>query len=220
VLERSYRPDIDGLRAIAVLSVLFFHVGFSFVPGGFVGVDIFFVISGYLITRNILHDLSNHSFSFSAFYLKRARRILPALLVTVMFSLLAGVVILSPDLLLYLAKSSLYALFSLSNILFQSEAGYFDTLSKMNPLLHTWSLSVEEQYYLVWPVALYLVYKLCHTKYLPYLLVAIVIFSTVLAEYKIVHGEGSKAYFWVFYRAGEFAIGALAIWGEKLGFDR
>jgi peptidoglycan/LPS O-acetylase OafA/YrhL len=142
-----YRPDIDGLRAVAVLLVLACHLGLAF-PGGFVGVDVFFVISGYLITGTILPEIESGSFSLVQFYERRVRRILPALLVMLLVvTVVAYLVLLPLDLERY-ARSLIAALFSVSNVTFWREAGYFDTRSLAKPLLHTWSLAVEEQFYL------------------------------------------------------------------------
>ena len=148
----TYRPDIDGLRAIAVLSVLLFHLDVSVFSGGFIGVDVFFVISGFLITRLIVDEVKNTGgFSFSRFYVRRLRRLFPAFLTVLVLTLVAAVITFSPSDLSNLGGSALHAVFSVSNIYFWQEAGYFDDAIKLNPLLHTWSLSVEEQFYLVWP---------------------------------------------------------------------
>ena len=156
-----YRPEIDGLRAIAVVSVLLSHTFPSILPGGFVGVDIFFVISGFLITRLIFKDLQEKSFSIWLFYQRRIRRIFPALCVVLMTCLVFGWVILTPaeyELFgTHLAASAGFA----PNIIFWKEAGYFDKEAITKPLLHLWSLGVEEQFYLVWPIVLLLGYQLC-----------------------------------------------------------
>lgn len=148
----SYRPDIDGLRSIAVLSVLLFHLDVELFSGGFIGVDVFFVISGFLITRIIVNEISETgNFSFSRFYTRRIRRLFPAFLTVLIITLLASVFLFAPSDLSNLGASALHAVFSVSNVYFWREAGYFDEAIKLNPLLHTWSLSVEEQFYLVWP---------------------------------------------------------------------
>ena len=147
----AYRKDIDGLRAIAVLSVILFHAGFGEFSGGFVGVDIFFVISGYLISGIIYRELSHGNFSLKDFYRRRFRRIVPALFVVTIFSLIIGVFLLPPNLLKDLGKSAEYTAFFASNIYFYHHSGYFDVASTLKPLLHTWSLAVEEQYYLFFP---------------------------------------------------------------------
>ncbi len=150
----TYRPDIDGLRAIAVLAVVAFHFDAALVTGGFVGVDVFFVISGYLITKVILEDLEQDTFSIARFYERRIRRILPAL--TAMSLLcwgIAAALLLPPDFLAF-SRTQLMASLSLSNFQFWSETGYFEGASDLKPLLHTWSLAVEEQFYVVFPLLL------------------------------------------------------------------
>jgi peptidoglycan/LPS O-acetylase OafA/YrhL len=146
------------MRALAVLVVLLFHVDIPGFAGGFLGVDLFFVISGFIITRNILFDVHSGKFSLKEFYIRRFRRLFPALLTTVLCTLVAAVVVLPPLELEALGKSSVFALFSLANFNFWLESGYFDASAYTKPLLHTWSLSVEEQFYLFWP-ALLLVFK-------------------------------------------------------------
>ena len=148
-----YRPDIDGLRAIAVLSVVLFHAGLGF-RGGFLGVDLFFVISGYLITGLISRDLDAQCFSLVAFYERRVRRIVPALVVVIGVTLAVASVLFMPDDLVLLGRSAVAAAVMLSNMEFWHEAGYFDTSAQIKPLLHTWSLGVEEQFYLVFPLLL------------------------------------------------------------------
>jgi peptidoglycan/LPS O-acetylase OafA/YrhL len=149
-----YRPEIDGLRAVAVLPVIFFHAGFSVFSGGFVGVDVFFVLSGYLITRILLNDLAQGRLSLLRFYERRARRILPALFCVMLCCLPFAWVWMQPRQLADFAQSLMATVFFASNILFWREAGYFETAAEEKPLLHTWSLAVEEQYYLFFPLLL------------------------------------------------------------------
>ncbi|HEY6816346.1 MAG TPA: acyltransferase family protein [Croceibacterium sp.] len=152
----KYRPDIDGLRAIAVIPVVLFHADFAVFSGGFVGVDIFFVISGYLITSILLREIRDGSYSLARFYERRARRIIPALVFMLAGSLAAGLALLLPLELTELGSSSIAtALFS-SNFFFYLQSGYFDAAASTKPLLHTWSLAVEEQYYIFFPIALWL----------------------------------------------------------------
>ena len=146
----GYRPDIDGLRAIAVASVVLFHAGFP-LSSGFVGVDIFFVISGFLITGIIYQGVKSGNFSFAHFYARRAQRILPALLAVITVSLAAGLVLLSPGELATLAKSSVAVVFALSNMYFYNTVNYFHPDANNQPMLMTWSLGVEEQFYILLP---------------------------------------------------------------------
>ncbi len=154
----GYRADIDGLRAIAVLLVVLGHLGIG-PAGGFVGVDVFFVISGYLITGIVRGELRNGTFSFRRFYARRARRILPALVIVCLASLAAGWFLLLPPDFEALGTQVVTALLGVSNIYFALKTGYFDQSASLLPLLHTWSLGVEEQFYLVWPLALLLLHR-------------------------------------------------------------
>ncbi len=147
----AYRPDIDGLRGIAVLSVVLFHAGLPGVPGGFVGVDIFFVISGYLITSIILAEHAEGRFSYLRFYERRARRILPALYTVIAVTLAACWHMQTPDEFVDSAQQAVAALLFAANVYFWSSTDYFSTAAEFKPLLHTWSLGVEEQFYLVFP---------------------------------------------------------------------
>lgn len=161
----GYRPDIDGLRAIAVLSVLVFHLSETLLPGGFVGVDIFFVISGYLITRLIVREIhSTQQFRFGNFYLRRVRRLFPAMCATFLLCLLLSYALLSPQHLVDFGRSLIFAVLSVSNFYFWQSADYFDFASQSKPLLHTWSLSVEEQFYLLWPLTVLLLSKVAWSK--------------------------------------------------------
>lgn len=152
----AYRPDIDGLRALAVLSVLVYHVNPNLLSGGFLGVDIFFVISGYLISLIIFRELACDEFSFAHFYVRRIRRLFPALTAVFLACLVFGGYALFAEEYQRLGRHTLAAISFLLNLLLMREAGYFDVVSDAKPLLHLWSLSVEEQFYLVWPVLLVL----------------------------------------------------------------
>lgn len=157
--QLEYRAEIDGLRAIAVLSVLLFHAGVPYFGGGFVGVDVFFVISGFLITQILLNDIEASQFSIALFYERRAKRLLPALFVMLMLTSAAAYLVLLPfafvDYLQSVASTSLF----FSNFLFWRQSGYFGTAGEESPLLHTWSLSVEEQFYLLFPLVLLFLYR-------------------------------------------------------------
>ena len=156
----KYRPEIDGLRALAVLPVILFHAGFDFFSGGFIGVDIFFVISGYLITTILLNDFSQNNFSFLNFYERRARRLLPAIFFVMLVCLPFAWFLMIPSDLKDFGRSLFAVPLYISNFLFWYESGYFDGSSDYKPLLHTWSLAVEEQYYIIAPLVLVLTWKL------------------------------------------------------------
>jgi peptidoglycan/LPS O-acetylase OafA/YrhL len=153
---RHYRPDIDGLRAISILGVLVFHSFPEFARGGFVGVDVFFVISGFLIGGLIFAELDEGRFSFRHFYARRIRRIFPALIVVLVFAYVAGWFVLFPEEYRQLGKHLAGAATFLSNFVLLDEAGYFDATAATKPLLHLWSLAIEEQFYVLWPVYVWL----------------------------------------------------------------
>jgi peptidoglycan/LPS O-acetylase OafA/YrhL len=156
----NYRPDIDGLRAFAVLSVVLYHAFPKVVTGGFVGVDIFFVISGFLISKILFTEMTEHRFSFTTFYGRRIRRIFPALAVCLAAVLAFGFVSLMPSELAQMGKHAFFGAAFLSNKVLWSESGYFDNAATYKPLLHLWSLGIEEQFYIVWPALLWVVFRL------------------------------------------------------------
>ena len=164
-MKLTYRPEIDGLRAIAVVSVILYHAqitifGYQPFKGGFIGVDIFFVISGYLITSIILKELvTTGTFSFKYFYERRIRRILPVLLFVMVVSLTFAWIYFPPYDLLNLSKSILYSLGFSSNFYFHYSGQEYATVGLRNPFLHTWSLSIEEQYYILFPIVLLITFK-------------------------------------------------------------
>ncbi|HEY3793828.1 MAG TPA: acyltransferase, partial [Bradyrhizobium sp.] len=153
-VTEKYRPDIDGLRAIAVGSVVAFHAFPNFFKGGFVGVDIFFVISGYLISGIIVDAVERNRFSYLDFYIRRIRRIFPALVVVIAATLFVGWYVLLPDEFERLGKHLLAGAGFATNLVLWGEAGYFDVSSDTKPLLHLWSLAIEEQFYILWPLIL------------------------------------------------------------------
>lgn len=157
--HQGYRADIDGLRAIAVLLVIAFHAYPGSFPGGFIGVDIFFVISGYLITGIIIEAFANHHFSLKEFYIRRIKRIFPALILVLVSCLTFGWFALLNDEYQELGKHVLGGAGFYSNLLLWSESGYFDSASNLKPLLHLWSLGIEEQFYLIWPLLVWLTWR-------------------------------------------------------------
>lgn len=177
-----YREEIDGLRAFAVIPVILFHAGLPGFEGGFVGVDIFFVISGYLITSIILSELSENRFSFSNFYIRRIRRIVPALFFVTIICIPLSWTFMSPTQVDDFNKSLIAVALFMSNILFWRESGYFSIASEEKPLLHTWSLAVEEQFYLIFPLFAYILFRLRKDKML-YAFGFVALFSLVLCEF-------------------------------------
>lgn len=215
--EMRYRPDIDGLRAIAVLSVVFFHINKTWLPGGFIGVDVFFVISGYLITFLIYGEVQSGQFSFKNFYRRRINRIFPALFVVIFVNFVAGMVILAPMDFIRTAKSAIYALLGFSNFFFWKEYGnYFSSGVDEAPLLNTWSLAVEEQFYLFWPILLFLLVKLPR-KYLFAGSVIGLILAVGVSEYGV-RNASSASYYLLPTRFFELLVGgALSIWIYRRG---
>ncbi|WP_162742292.1 acyltransferase family protein [Nitratireductor sp. OM-1] len=205
--KSGYRTDIDGIRALAVLLVAIFHINENLIPGGFVGVDVFFVISGYLITGNILRDYQRGTFTFSEFYRRRIRRILPAMFTVTFVTLIAGTLLLLPEDVNQLALSSLATALSGANIFFTYflDTSYFATDSNTVPLLHMWSLGVEEQFYLIWPI--FLIFFIRLRNWLIWALLALIIVSIAIGEWQIRSGQLEWAYYMLPSRAFQLAIG-------------
>ena len=180
--NEMYRSDIDGLRALAVLLVLVYHAFPNYLHGGFIGVDVFFVISGYLISKNIFNHIDNKDFSIRNFYGRRIRRIFPSLITILLASLLIGYFRLLPNDLIYLAKNVIASSLFISNIFLWFNANYFDQASNLNPLLHVWSLGVEEQFYIFWPLILIFI---CKKKYKKNIVLIISAASFFLSLYLI-----------------------------------
>ena len=156
---KDYKPQIDGLRALAVLPVVLFHAGFESFKGGFVGVDIFFVVSGYLITLIILKDLSKDKFKITNFYIRRARRILPILFFITFVSLVVSLFLMTNEQIKFFSQQAISVVFFFSNFFFWENTGYFSANSELQPLLHTWSLGVEEQFYIFFPIFLLFIWR-------------------------------------------------------------
>ena len=204
------RDDIQGLRGIAVLAVVLFHVSHVVLPGGFAGVDIFFVISGYLITQILLRDMEAGVFRLRDFYQRRVRRLFPALFTVLAFTLIAGLVILPPKLLSELVYSQFFTTLFLSNFAFTRLAGYFDAAASLKPLLHTWSLGVEEQFYLIFPLLL-LGLRTFARRFLWPILAGLAILSLIAAQLTT---RPETAFYLPTTRAFELLIGALTVWAQ------
>lgn len=220
-MKTTYYKHIDGLRAIAVLSVFLYHLGFPGITGGFVGVDVFFVISGYLITGIILRELQETGrFSFVGFYFKRAKRIFPALAFTLLVSFCFGVWLLIPAKFTPFGGTLAAAAASVSNIFLFRQAGYFDIFSKSNPLLHTWSLGVEEQFYVFWPVLLLCAHRLVKRRWAAPAIIAVVAITSFYLSLRHLSTNPTGIYYLVQYRAFEFCIGAAVLWLPNLDAGR
>jgi len=215
-LDRKHRRDVDGLRALAVLFVFLFHLDFGFASGGFVGVDIFYVISGFVIFRSI-QDAPLHDRRFVlAFYLRRVRRLLPALLFTITICLMVGYVVLTPTEYVATARSGLAAVFSVSNIYFADTLSYFADGARTLPLLHTWSLGIEEQFYLVIPWALVLLARLDKRDKLFAAMAAICVLSFIYNIFSSYLGFDERhAFYMPMSRFWEIGVGALVALMEK-----
>ncbi len=200
---------IDGLRALAVLAVLAFHLGLSAFAGGFVGVDVFYVISGYLITGMILRDLDRGKFGFLRFYSRRAVRLLPALFVTVALCLPLSALLFTPADMESFAHSAIASVFAYSNFLFWWQSGYFDAESITKPLLHTWSLSVEWQFYAVWPALLWATARFNRRLVLPVIVLATAISLTLVWWYR---ADPQTVFYLMPFRIFQFGIGAIVLW--------
>jgi peptidoglycan/LPS O-acetylase OafA/YrhL len=206
----DYRAEVDGLRAISVALVVLFHLAGASVPGGFVGVDVFFVISGYLISRILLAAMAAGTFSLRWFYERRMRRIIPALFAILAFCLVAGYVLLTPGDYRQFARSALYALAGVSNVYFLDNTGYFDGGAEFMPLLHTWSLGVEEQFYLFWPLFLFACLRLSGGRARGPLIGVICVIAASLALDHWTLTLAPKAAFYLPHTRGfELAAGAL-----------
>lgn len=205
--SQTYRPEIDGLRMIAVLAVIVYHIWPKSLTGGFLGVDVFFVISGYLISNLIWEQLKSGSFSFSDFYLRRVRRILPAQFIIVVLSVAGFSFLVSPNEMVAISASAFYSLFSVGNLYFYLESGYFGALDQVMPLLHLWSLAVEEQFYLVWPLALLALAMLKSVRLLALVIVGVGAVSLV-ASVLYFRADPPFVFYMFPFRIFEFTFGA------------
>jgi peptidoglycan/LPS O-acetylase OafA/YrhL len=206
VIHLKYRPDIDGLRAIAVLAVICFHFFPNFLPGGFVGVDVFYVISGYLISSIIFKNLHHESFSFIDFYNRRIRRIFPSLIPVLLACFVFGWFALFTSEYKELGKQIAGGAAFISNFIFWNEAGYFDTSSSTKPLLHLWSLGIEEQFYFIWPILIWMFWK----SRINFLLLTLAIgIASFAVNIYTVNGDQVAAFYSPLSRFWELMIGSV-----------
>ena len=203
----SYRSDIDGLRAIAVLSVIFFHLSPKRMSGGFVGVDVFFVISGFLISSIIYNDLETGSFSIGQFYVRRIRRIYPALFTVLASVCIAGWLLLSPSDFVLAGKQIVGGSTFVANFVLWSQSGYFSVDAAKKPLLHLWSLGVEEQYYLMFPLLCVVLYRIKARWVMPSAFLAIAV-ASMIVNVAFVGKYSEATYFLPFSRLWELFVGA------------
>ena len=214
---RGYRPDVDGLRGVAILAVLLYHYRVPGIHGGFVGVDIFFVFSGFLISRNVFHDIQAGTWSYARFYTRRARRLFPALFATLVLSFIAAVVLLMPNDLEWFATTALHSAVSTSNLLYWLELGYFGPDAGRTALLHTWSLSVEEQFYLIWPLLMLLMLGRGRRGPAPLVLTLLAAgAASVWAAQWLLQSDARAAFYLMPFRIIEFAAGGLLVWLPRL----
>ena len=208
-IKLKYHAEIDGLRAFAVLSVVFYHAFPNFLKGGFIGVDIFFVISGFLITSHIFEHLNKGSFSFLDFFSRRVKRIFPALSIVMVSSLAFGALVLLPNEYSQLGKHvASGAVFILNNIV-ASEISYFDNVSETKPMLHLWSLAVEEQFYIIWPIILWAAWK---NKINLLLITAFLAIFSFLINTNLINSKPDENFFWSIGRFWELLSGSIFAW--------
>ncbi|MBI3170811.1 MAG: acyltransferase [Chloroflexi bacterium] len=206
-MKQAYREDIDGLRAIAVLAVVFYHAGLKYFSGGYVGVDVFFVISGFLITGIIVREIQENKFTLAGFYERRIRRIFPAVFTLILFVLIASALLYNASDFSNISRSAIATTFFSSNMLFWRESGYFEDPSTLKPLLHTWSLAVEEQYYIFFPLLMVLIARSFKSK------LGTVIFLLLLGSFAAnIYGTyqyASAAFYFMPLRAWELFTGSM-----------
>jgi peptidoglycan/LPS O-acetylase OafA/YrhL len=205
----KYRPDIDGLRAIAILLVILYHFFPSLVPSGFIGVDIFFVISGYLISKNIFNNLKKNKFSFLDFYRRRIRRIFPSLIIVLIFSLVFSYALMLPNEFELFVEHLFYSATFLYNFILINGFGYFEAETLTKPLLHLWSLSIEEQFYLIWPVILFFLWKRKNTNYFLFLFFFLSLFLFIFLSKNI-----NNSFYLPYCRFFELIAGSLIAYYE------
>jgi peptidoglycan/LPS O-acetylase OafA/YrhL len=204
----KYRPELDGLRSIAILSVVFYHAGFTLLRGGFVGVDVFFVMSGYLMTTIIKNETESSVFTLKRFYERRARRIPPMLFFTLLVSYIPAQKYMIGKEFLFFSKSAFYSSIGISNILYSSTTrGYFDTTSHLLPLVHTWTLGVEEQFYVIIPLLFIVFWRFRKTAVFGVILtLAFISFYLTFAVMNRI-----QSFYMLYTRFWELAIGSLIV---------
>lgn len=207
--QPSYRQDIDGLRAVAVVSVLGYHFFPTWLKGGFIGVDIFFVISGYLISLIIFHALRNNEFSFIGFYSNRIRRIFPALSIILFSSLILGWFVLLADEYAQLGRYVVGASSFMTNLMLLGDSGYFDSAAEKKPLLHLWSLAIEEQFYLIWPFLIWAAWKL---RFNLILIIIIILVLSLIFNIAMVQADPITAFYSPLSRFWEIILGGVLAW--------
>lgn len=209
----GYRPEVDGLRCIAVMSVIFYHAGLTFVPAGFLGVDIFFVISGYLITNILFADLEKDRFSIIRFYERRIRRIVPALMLVIFLSIAAAYLLMIPDDLENFGQSVVATILFSNNILLFLTSGYFELSTEFKPLMHTWSLGVEEHYYIVVPIIMWALHRVGGRR-ATVIGIAVVTIASFLFSLWAAHAWPTGNFFLLPSRAWELGAGGLVALNE------
>ena len=207
------RLDIQGLRAIAVLAVLIFHIDHAFMPGGFVGVDIFFVLSGYLITGTLLRPMEAGRYSLRDFYRRRIRRLFPVLFTVLTVTLILGLIIFPPQILMAQLEQHFFAVLFVSNLYFEGKTSYFDLNASLLPLLHTWSLGVEEQFYLLFPLILFACFKYAR-RYIWLLIFILALLSLAYSQHSV-SANPKAAFYNPLSRTFELMIGALCVGVER-----
>ena len=205
----SYRSEIDGLRAFAILSVVAFHAFPRWLSGGFIGVDVFFVISGFLITSHIFENLDKGKFSFTDFFGRRIRRIFPALILVMACSFAFGWFVLYADEFKHLGKHLASSSFFITNFILVDESGYFDRLAETKPMLHLWSLAVEEQFYILWPLILWMAWKRSFNLLLITISISVISFVVNIA---FVSSFPTQTFFYPFGRFWELLVGSTLAW--------
>lgn len=216
-MQSNYIPQLDGLRAIAVLLVVLCHFEFANIQGGFIGVDIFFTISGFIITKLIIEKKRNNTFSFKDFYIRRIVRLLPVLLVVVIATTIVSYVIFTNELFGDTIQSAIFSIIPVSNIYFALTTGYWDGDIITKPLLHTWSLSVEEQFYIIWPFLLVLLFSKTKESISIILLVCFILLNVFISQF-ITSKFPDESYYATPLRLYEFFLGALIVFLPKITY--